>query len=126
MENPSAQMNVTPLIDVLLVLLIFFIVTVPALTHTVGLDLPTGAQNPRQVRTIDVDIDFDGKVYWNGTLAPDDQSLEKWFRAMRHERDVPLVRVYPDKRAPYERVAQVLAAAQRAHVPKLAMDSVAD
>jgi biopolymer transport protein ExbD len=126
MDKSVAQMNVTPLIDVLLVLLILFVITVPVVTHQVGLDLPVGSGIATSRETINVDIDFDGKVFWNGAPAPSDRALEQWFRSIRDHAEAPNVRIYPDKRAPYERVAQVLAAAQRAHVQRLALDPVED
>jgi biopolymer transport protein ExbD len=126
MENPAPELNVTPLIDVLLVLLILFIMTVPVMTHSVGLDLPSSTGKALPQKTVNVDIDSDGQVFWNGALSPNDQSLERWFRSARDEPQAPLVRIYPDRRAPYRRVAQVLAAAQRAHVQKLALDPVSD
>jgi biopolymer transport protein ExbD len=126
MDKSVTQMNVTPLIDVLLVLLILFVITVPVVTHQVGLDLPHGPGISSHRETINVDIDFDGKVFWNGAPSPSDRTLEQWFRATHDHVAAPNVRIYPDKRAPYERVAQVLAAAQRAHVQRLALDPVAD
>jgi biopolymer transport protein ExbD len=126
MENPSPQLNVTPLIDVMLVLLIMFIMTIPVMTHSVGLDLPNGPASASKPQTVNVDIDSDGKVYWNGAASSSDQSLERWFRSTNDKAVAPVVLIYPDKRAPYERVAQVLAAAQRAHVKRLALDPVSD
>ena len=125
MNEVQPELNVTPLIDVLLVLVVMLIVTVPIATHAVKLDLPGGkplAATPRPV--VHVDIDFDGRVFWNGTDARNDQQLEQWFASASRASPEPLVQIWPERRARYERVAQVLAAAQRAHVSNLALAPV--
>jgi len=118
--TPSPELNVTPLIDVLLVLLTMLILTVPVLTHAVKLDLPVGRSADLRT-TIDVDIDFDGRVFWNGTPVVDDLQLEAWFRRLARQTPQPNVRIWPDKRGRYARVAQVMAAAQRSGVQRLAL-----
>jgi biopolymer transport protein ExbD len=118
--TPSPELNVTPLIDVLLVLLTMLILTVPVLTHAVKLDLPVGkAASPRTA--IEVDIDADGRVFWNGTPVADDLQLEAWFRGLSRQVPQPNVKIWPDKRGRYARVAQVMAAAQRSGVQHLAL-----
>ena len=116
------QMNATPLIDVLLVLLVILIITLPVATQAVKLNLPQGAKLlPLQpVRpVIAVDIDFDGQLYWNGEAVPDRQALERKFREIGDSAFQPRVKVIPDKRVRFESVAQVLAAAQRSRVALL-------
>ena len=126
--SPDApQINTTPLIDVMLVLLVMLILTLPIATHAVKLDLPAGnppKQPPRPV--VIIDIDFDGRVFWNGNDANAAGQLEEWLRQCAQANVVPIIKVYPDRRAPYERVAQVLAAAQRAHLHDMAVAPVAD
>ena len=82
--SDAPQINTTPLIDVMLVLLVMLIITLPIATHSVNLDLPSD-HPPRQPERpiIDLDIDFDGRVFWNGTGASATQ-LEQWFRQAAH------------------------------------------
>ena len=126
--SPDApQINTTPLIDVMLVLLVMLIITLPIATHAVKLVLPAGPPPPQPPRpVVNIDIDFDGRVFWNGTDANAAGRLDRWFRQAAQSDVVPIVKVYPDRRAPYERVAQVLAAAQRAHLRDIAVAPVAD
>jgi biopolymer transport protein ExbD len=118
--SPTPELNVTPLIDILLVLLTMLILTVPVLTHAVKLDLPVG--KPASPRTaVDVDIDSDGRVFWNGTPVADDLQLEAWFRRLSQRVPQPDVKIWPDKRGRYARVAQVMAAAQRSGVQHIGL-----
>ncbi len=84
-DMPMCEMNTTPLIDVMLVLLIMFIITIPIMTHAVKLDMPQ--PNPNQQRppvppeVIDLEVDFDGTVVWNGTVVPTIQQLESFLRS---------------------------------------------
>ena len=111
------QMNATPLIDVLLVLLVMLIFTLPMATHAVKLNLPQGVHAPPSP-AITIEIDFDGQLYWNGDSLPRAQ-MERRFRAAAAADRPPRVKVVPDRRAPYDDVAQVLVAAQRAGVSSL-------
>jgi biopolymer transport protein ExbD len=119
------QVNVTPLIDVMLVLLVIVIITLPVATHAVKLNLPhaDSAPLPRSVR---VDIYAAGEMYWNEEHVGSIAELLPRFEALALMADQPTVKVVPDKRAPYERVAQVLAAAQRSRVQALSVAPIAD
>jgi biopolymer transport protein ExbD len=111
------QLNATPLIDVLLVLLVMLIFTLPVATHAVKLNLPHGV-NGLPSAAITVNIDFDGQLYWNGDNVSRqvlDQKLREAAAALRPAR----VKIVPDKRVRYENVAQVLASAQRSGVAGL-------
>jgi biopolymer transport protein ExbD len=121
MNGYASELNVTPLIDVLLVLVVMFIITVPIATHAVKLDLPVAGAHAPPRPVVDVEIDFDGRVFWNGNGARNDQELQRWFASVAHDSPQPVIKVWPEKRAPYERVAQVLAAAQRARVTNIAL-----
>jgi biopolymer transport protein ExbD len=125
-ETPAAepQMNATPLIDVMLVLLIILILTVPVATHAVKLNLPHGAPGT-PLPSVRLDIAFDGSLYWDGEPVPDVAALAPKFLGVAQQADQPAISVVPEKRTRYERVAQVLAAAQRAHVTKLRVAPVA-
>jgi biopolymer transport protein ExbD len=131
MSSPShaaePQLNATPLIDVLLVLLIMLIFTIPVATHNVTLTLPhvppiSGKPPERLV----VGIDFDGLITLNGQRVESVDGLEARLRAAQAQVPGPEVHIDPDARGRYEIVAQVLAAAQRAHVTKLSVAQIPD
>lgn len=116
------QLNATPLIDVLLVLLVMLIFTLPVATHAVKLNLPqawTDLPLPELRPVVRVDIDFDGQLFWNGQLVADREALEHKLREAAGALRAPRIKVVPDKRARYEHVAKVLAAAQRSRVTAL-------
>ncbi|NLG75776.1 MAG: biopolymer transporter ExbD [Xanthomonadaceae bacterium] len=113
--EPMVEMNTTPLIDVLLVLLILFILTLPVMTHAVKLDMPRPSSAPPppvQVEPIRLDIDWDGSIIWNGSLVRL-EDLEGYFRSEAAKEPQPELHVRPDRRADYDTVAKVLALAQR-------------
>lgn len=115
-DEPMMDINTTPLIDVMLVLLIMFIITLPVMTHAVKLDMPQSKSNPPptdvQQEPIRIDIDWDGSVVWNGSLVQLDQ-LEAYFRTEAAKNPQPELHVRPERRANYDTVAKVLALAQR-------------
>ena len=116
------DINTTPLIDVMLVLLIMFIITIPIMTHAVKLDMPMpNNQPPPTVRpeVIDLEVDFDGAVVWNGTVVSDLGTLENYLRQESGKEPQPEIHLRPDRRAKYGQVAVVLAAAQRNHMKKI-------
>jgi biopolymer transport protein ExbD len=114
--EPMMEINTTPLIDVMLVLLIMFIVTLPVATHAVKLDMPRPTNQPPpppdENQPIKLDVDFDGTISWNGSIVQLDQ-LEGFFRAEAAKEPQPELHVRPDRRANYDTVAKVLALAQR-------------
>ena len=81
-EQPMMEINTTPLIDVMLVLLIVLIISIPPMTQAVNLDLPTGKSAPPLIppEVITLEVDFDGTYLWNGTTVPDMATLESYFR----------------------------------------------
>src|SRR5689334_10882206 len=110
------DINTTPLIDVMLVLLVTLIVSLPIMTHAVKLDMPQVPNAPQeQIRpeVIDLELDFDGTVVWNGTVVPDLSTLENYFRSEAPKDPQPEIHLRPDRRVKYGYVATVLAAAQR-------------
>ena len=118
---PMMDINMTPLIDVLLVLLVMFIITIPVMTHAVKLDMPRPTNQPQQDTTpvvINLEIDFDGTVLWNGTPVTVD-SLDHYFRREAAMDPQPELHIRPNKRASYDVVARVLAAAQRNQLLKI-------
>jgi len=128
-DSTMCDINTTPLIDVMLVLLIMFIITIPVMTHAVKLDMPrpTNAPPPPvQPEVIDIEIDFDGTVVWNGTAIQDLAILERYFRVESQKEPQPELHIRPDKRAKYDVVAKVLASAQRNRMKKIGFVNVAE
>ena len=117
------QLNATPLIDVLLVLLVMLIFTLPLATQITRLNLPRGEPG-KPLAAVNLEILFRGEIYWNGEHVDSIEQLTPKLLAVAHAGT--LVKVSAEKRAPYEHVAQVLAAAQRSHVEKLTILPVAD
>ena len=119
-DEPMMDINMTPLIDVMLVLLIMFIITIPVMTHAVKLDMPRASNAPSQVQpvVINLEIDFDGTVLWNGTPV-EVESLEGYFRREAANDPQPELHIRPSKRAKYDVVARVLASAQRNGMRKI-------
>ena len=113
-DEPMMEMNMTPLIDVLLVLLVMFIITIPVMTHAVKLDMPrpTNAAKLSDPVVINLEIDFDGTVLWNGS-AVTVEALDGYFRREAANDPQPELHIRPNKRASYDIVARVRAAAQR-------------
>jgi biopolymer transport protein ExbD len=128
-EAAMCDINTTPLIDVMLVLLIMFIVTLPIMTHAVKLDMPQDTHQPPPdvpPEVVDLEIDFDGTVVWNGTPVPNIQTLENYFAQEAAKDPQPELHLRPDRHARYEVVAQVLAAAQRNRLRKIGFVNTAD
>ena len=119
------QLNATPLIDVLLVLLVMLIFTLPIATHAVKLEIPRGIPGPPPP-AVQLEILYRGELYWNGQHVATVDELVPKFAAIAGQTNPPLLKVMPEKRAPYEIVAQVLAAAQRSHVTRMSVLPVAD
>ena len=119
-DEPMMDINMTPLIDVMLVLLIMFIITIPVMTHAVKLDMPRATNAPSNVQpiVINLEIDFDGTVLWNGTPVEID-ALESYFRREAANEPQPELHIRPSKRAKYDVVARVLASAQRNGMRKI-------
>jgi biopolymer transport protein ExbD len=115
------DINTTPLIDVMLVLLIMLIITIPMQTHAVKLNLPQANTPPSAVQpqVVEVDIDFDGTILWNGTVVPNKQALSAQLAALAAQPVQPELHVRPDRLTDYKYVAEVLADAQRLGVQKI-------
>jgi biopolymer transport protein ExbD len=108
------EMNTTPLIDVMLVLLVLLIVTLPVQTHAVKLDMPAPNTTPPTVepKTVDLGVDFDGTVTWNGTVV-DRSTMDSYFEDAARQNPQPEIHVNANRLAKYDAVAKVLADAQR-------------
>ena len=122
-DEVLVDMNTTPLIDVMLVLLVMLIVTIPIQTHAVKLDLPQQNQNnappPTPPVVVDLEIDFDGTPIWNGTPVPSRAQLDKYFEDTANQVPQPEVHLRPNRLAKYDAVARALADAQRLGVTKI-------
>ena len=117
---PMAEINVIPLVDIMLVLLIIFIITIPVMTHAVKIDLPRDNPNPPTTEPVVVRIyvEFDGSIYWNGT--PVDQQTFRDYVAVENAKDPqPEVHVDAHRRVPYVYVANVLFTLQRGGLQKV-------
>jgi biopolymer transport protein ExbD len=120
-DEPLTEMNMTPLIDVMLVLLIMFIITIPIQTHAVKMNMPVGpsAPPPAPPEIVRIDVDFDGTIGWNGTILADRQELEAKLATVAAMADQPEVHLRPNKLVTYKVVAMILASAQRLGVTKI-------
>jgi biopolymer transport protein ExbD len=120
---PMCDINTTPLIDVMLVLIVTLIVTLPIMTHAVKLDMPPPNPNqpppPVQPDIINLDIYYDGTVAWNGATIPTLDELEQQFQVAAAKDPQPELHLAPDSHVKYDVVAKVLAAAQRNHMAKI-------
>lgn len=117
---PMADINMTPLIDVMLVLLVIFIITAPLLTHAIRLDLPkvaSGAARPTP-QTITLSIDDAGRLYWNGKLSTLD-AVRAELNAAGKSREPPDIHLRASRETRYDIIAQVMGAAQQAGLARL-------
>ena len=115
------DINTTPLIDVMLVLLVMLIITIPIQLHAVNLNLPIGNPPPPVTlpEVVKLDIDDESKVYWDGEVVADRATLEAKMTAAAHEAVQPEVHLRPNKLAKYGVVAGVMASAQRLGLTKI-------
>ncbi len=116
------DINTTPLIDVMLVLLIMLIITIPIQTHAVKLNMPANAAPPpKPPEVVRIDVDFDGTVMWNGETLAGANDLANRFSAVAQLADQPEIHLRPNKLVKYEHVAAVMASAQRLGAKKLGL-----
>ena len=115
------DINTTPLIDVMLVLLIMLIITIPIQTHAVKLNMPVNSdvKPPAPPVVIEIVVDFDGQIGWNKEVIKDRADLETHLYRITQMPEQPEVHLIPNKLAPYKYVAEVMAEAQRLGVTKI-------
>jgi biopolymer transport protein ExbD len=119
--QPMAEINTTPLVDVMLVLLVIFIITAPLLTHSIRLDLPT-AQAPVSTdtpETITVSIDAQGALFWNNAPLADTDALRARLAEAAPRRPQPELHLRADQQVRYQRLAEVMSAAQQAGIARI-------
>lgn len=119
------EMNTTPLIDVMLVLLTLLIITLPIQTHAVKLDMPAPNSTPPTVmpETVELGVDFDGTITWNGTPV-DRGTMDAYFLNAVTQNPQPEIHVSPNRLAKYDAVARVLADAQRLGVTHIGFTGI--
>ncbi|MDP5009451.1 MAG: biopolymer transporter ExbD [Glaciimonas sp.] len=119
-DDFNPEINTTPLVDVMLVLLIIFIMTIPVMNHAVKLDLPRASSAPDQLKpeSINLSIDAEGKVYWNEELL-DRTQLQTRITAAAQKQPQPELHLRAARTTQYENVAQVMAAAQSGGLSKI-------
>ena len=119
-QAPMADINVTPMVDVMLVLLVIFIITAPLFTHAIKLDLPDAqsAPAPEKPETISLSIDAEGKVFWNNDPVQQ-QDLAARLALAAQQKPQPEVQLRADKSTRYEIIAQVMSAAQTNGLTKM-------
>jgi biopolymer transport protein ExbD len=117
------DINTTPLIDVMLVLLIMLIITIPIQTHAVKLNMPVGNPPPPLTppEVVTIDVDFDGTIMWNGLIVPGRADLEARLAAAAAVANQPEIHLRPNKLVKYGDVAMVMASAQRLGVTKIGL-----
>lgn len=120
-DEPMMDINTTPLIDVMLVLLIMLIITIPIQLHAVNLNMPNGNPPPSDIKpeVLRIDIDARSTVLWNGEAVAELTEVERRFEQVAAQPVQPEVHLRPDKAAKYNVVAGVMASAQRSGLTKL-------
>ena len=119
--QPMSEINTTPLVDVMLVLLVIFIITAPLLTHSINLDLPN-AQAPASAEkpeTITLSIDGSGTIFWNEERLADPAQLEARLAQAARRQPQPELHLRADRETRYQKIAELMSSAQRAGIAKI-------
>jgi biopolymer transport protein ExbD len=122
-QEPMVELNTTPLIDVLLVLLVMLIISIPAPRHAVNLSLQSRSADAPDVKpqVIMLDLLPDQSLRWNGQLLPDSQALQAKLQQAAQQNPMPTLHIRPHRQAPYAAVAQALSSAQRQGLKEVAL-----
>ena len=120
-DEVVSTINTTPLVDVMLVLLIIFLITIPVVTQTVALNLPKEDNIARQTKpeNIEISVSKDGDVYWNAQLVADNEALFQRLKKVATMNPQPEVHIRGDEKSRYESVGRVIFACQRAAIAKI-------
>ncbi len=116
LPEPMMEMNMTPLIDVMLVLIIMLIITIPKQNHSTTIGMPSISAEQSKPVVVSLEVDFDGTVLWDGIVVPGRAALEQKLTASARAAVPPQVQLRPNKLAPYKAVAGIMATAQRSGV----------
>lgn len=121
-DEVMSAINTTPLVDVMLVLLIIFLITIPVVTHTVPVQLPRETNQPTQTKpqNVVISVDKDGDIFWNTQLVPDIPALLDRLKKVSVLQPAPEVHIRGDQNARYEYVGKVVVACERAGIVKIA------
>ena len=126
-DDLMLDVNMTPLIDVMLVLLIMFIITIPIPNNSINIDLPNGTPPPqldeKPPQIVDLTIDASGQIFWNGQAVKDRPALESLFQSVSRKSDQDQIKLKPDRMSEYKDVAMVMALAQRLNITKIGIVS---
>ena len=120
-DEVIGAINTTPLVDVMLVLLIIFLLTIPVVTHTVPVKLPNETNQPYQnkAENINIAVTRNGDVFWNDQRVPNNETLVEKLKSVSTQKPQPEVHIRGDQAARYESVGKVVLAAQRAGIAKV-------
>jgi biopolymer transport protein ExbD len=120
-DEVVSSINTTPLVDVMLVLLIIFLITIPVVTQTVPVKLPSETNIARQTKpeNIEISVNRDGDVYWNTQLVADSNALVERLKKVAVQTPQPEVHIRGDQDTRYESIGRVVFAAQRAAIMKI-------
>ena len=120
-DKPMSEINTTPLVDVMLVLLIIFLITIPVITQSVKVELPKAANIPTQTKpeNINIAVDADGNVYWNTALVPTQEALLEKLKAVAVLDPQPEIHVRGDKHTKWEAIGRVIVLCQRSNILKV-------
>jgi len=120
-DKPMSEINTTPLVDVMLVLLILFLITIPVITQSVKVDLPKAANIPTQTKpeNINIAVDPEGNVFWNTALVPTQDALLERIKQIAVLDPQPEIHVRGDRNTAYEHIGRVIVICQRGGIQKV-------
>ena len=120
-DEPMSEINTTPLVDVMLVMLIIFLITIPVITQSVKVELPKAANIPTQTKpeNINLAVDREGNIYWNTSMVPTPTVLLERLKVVAVMDPQPEIHVRGDKHTQYESIGRVMVLCQRAGIQKV-------
>src|SRR5512137_317299 len=120
-DKPMSEINTTPLVDVMLVMLIIFLITIPVITQSVKVDLPKAANIPTQTKpeNINIAVDAQGNVFWNTALVPSQEALLERIKQVAVMDPQPEIHLRGDRATAYEHIGRVMVACQRGGIQKV-------
>ena len=126
-DDVMLDVNMTPLIDVMLVLIIMFIITIPIPNNAININLPNGApppqSNEKPPEIINLKLDAQGKIFWNDQPVENKQALESLLMTVAKKSEQDQIKLQPDRMTEYKQVAMVMAMAQRLNITKIGIES---